>query len=285
MSAGPVRLEQVESIDSTNAELMRREVHGSDDTVCALWAQQQTAGRGRQGRIWHSQPQDAITLSVALNVSAPVSALLGLPLAIGVALAEVLQREGAALWIKWPNDLYRIDQDRPAKVGGILTEVKPLGEGRHRVVSGFGLNLFAPPEGLRNPQSGPRGEGTESQWSQSTSSPGPSPVAAGAIFGPQARACMDRAALAQGLADAVADVMRRYPEAGLAPWLDGWRRRDLLAGRAITVHHPDGRREPAQAKGIDAQGALQIIDALGGARTLTSAEVSVRLQAGSAGII
>ena len=103
MSAVSVRLERVETIDSTNAELMRREVHGSDDTVRALWAQQQTAGRGRQGRVWHSRPQDAITLSVACDLSAPVSALLGLPLVIGVVLAEVLQRAGPALSNQLPN--------------------------------------------------------------------------------------------------------------------------------------------------------------------------------------
>jgi len=260
MSDVPVRLERVETIDSTNAELMRREVHGSDDTVRALWAQQQTAGRGRQGRVWHSRPQDAITLSVACDLSAPVSALLGLPLAIGVALAEVLQRAGAALWIKWPNDLYRIEQGLPHKVGGILTEVKALGAGRHRVVSGFGLNLFAPPQAL------------------SPSASNPTPAPAGALFAPQARARIDRERLAQDLADAVAEVMLRYPTEGLTPWLEAWSRLDLLAGRAITVHHPDGRSEPAQAQGIDAQGALLILDTQGAARALTSAEVSVRLQ-------
>lgn len=267
MSAVRVQLERVETIDSTNAELMRREVHGSDDTVCALWAQQQTAGRGRQGRVWHSRPQDAITLSVACDLSAPVNALLGLPLAIGVALAEVLLRAGATMWIKWPNDLYRIEHGQPHKVGGILTEVKALGAGRHRVVSGFGLNLFAPPQAL----------------SPSASNSAPAP--AGAIFEPEAREWIDRERLAQDLADAVAEVMQRYSAQGLAPWLKVWSRLDLLAGRAITVHHPDGRSEPAQAQGIDARGALKILDAQGVARALTSAEVSVRLQAASAGII
>lgn len=284
MSAVRVRLERVACIDSTNAELMRREVHGSDDTVRALWAQQQTAGRGRQGRIWHSLPQDAITLSVACETSAPVSALLGLPLAVGVALAEVLQREGAVLRIKWPNDLYRIEQGLPVKVGGILTEVRAIGSGRHRVVSGFGLNLFAPPDALSGRPSEVLPDRASAKGPSAASRPSqarramPSPVRAGAIFSPQLRPRIDRDALAQALADAVADVMQRYPAQGLAPWLEAWCGFDLLAGQAITVHHPDGRREPAQAQGIDATGALKILDAQGLARTLTSAEVSVRLQ-------
>ena len=147
--------------------------------------------------------------------------LVGIPTR-GVALAEVLQRAGAALWIKWPNDLYRIEQGLPHKVGGILTEVKALGAGRHRVVSGFCLNLFAPPQAL------------------SPSASNPTPAPAGALFAPQARARIDRERLAQDLADAVAEVMLRYPTEGLTPWFEAWSRLDLLAGRAITVHHPAG---------------------------------------------
>lgn len=255
-----LRFEQVETIDSTNAELMRRPWYqGADNTPLALWAQQQTAGRGRLGRPWHARPQAAITLSVALDLAAPVSALIGLPLAVGVALAEGLQEHGARLLLKWPNDLYVLAGAMPAKVGGILTEVKALGPPAssagapdlHRVVVGFGLNLFAVPEGLSQP--------------------------AAAIFSPMQQEALDRAALARALAARVAEVLQRYPQEGLGAWLAGWQARDLLAGRPITVHHPDGRCEAAQAQGIDAQGGLKIIDPQGRPLTLTSAEVSVRL--------
>jgi BirA family biotin operon repressor/biotin-[acetyl-CoA-carboxylase] ligase len=256
----PLRFEQVETIDSTNAELMRRPWYqGADNTPLALWAQQQTAGRGRLGRPWHARAQDAITLSVALDLAAPVSALIGLPLAVGVALAEGLQEHGARVWLKWPNDLYVLAGSIPAKVGGILTEVKasgPLASASgtpdlHRAVVGFGLNLFAAPEGLTQP--------------------------AAAIFSPEQRDRIDRSALAHTLAARMAEVLQRYPQEGLGAWLAGWRARDLLAGRPITVHHPDGRCEAAQAQGIDAQGGLKIIDPQGRPLTLTSAEVSVRL--------
>ena len=249
-----LRFEQVETIDSTNAELMRRPWYqGADNTPLALWAQQQTAGRGRLGRPWHARAQAAITLSVALDLAAPVSALIGLPLAVGVALAEGLQEHGARLLLKWPNDLYVLNPGGPAKVGGILTEVKTLGlpASMHRVVVGFGLNLFAVPEGLTQP--------------------------AAAIFSPMQQEALDRAALARALAARVAEVLQRYPQEGLGAWQAGWQVRDLLAGRPITVHHPDGRCEAAQAQGIDAQGGLKIIDPQGRPLTLTSAEVSVRL--------
>ena len=111
-----------------------------------------------------------------------MSALIGLPLAVGVALAEGLQEHGARLLLKWPNDLYVLAGAMPAKVGGILTEVKALGPPAssagapdlHRVVVGFGLNLFAVPEGLTQP--------------------------AAAIFSPMQQEALDRAALARALA-------------------------------------------------------------------------------------
>ena len=256
----PLRFEQVETIDSTNAELMRRPwAPGANNTPLALWAQQQTAGRGRLGRPWHARAQDAITLSVALDLAAPVGALIGLPLAVGVALAEGLQEYGARVLLKWPNDLYVLAGAMPAKVGGILTEVKASGPPAsssgipdlHRVVVGFGLNLFAAPEGLTQP--------------------------AAAIFSPEQQDALNRAALAHALAARVAEVLLRYPQEGLGAWQAAWQARDLLAGRQITVHHPDGRSEAVQAQGIDAQGGLKIRDAQGRSRTLTSAEVSVRL--------
>ncbi|MFZ9407637.1 MAG: biotin--[acetyl-CoA-carboxylase] ligase, partial [Burkholderiaceae bacterium] len=239
-----LHFEQVETIDSTNAELMRRPWHqDSDNTPVALWAQQQTAGRGRMGRVWQAPAQDAITLSVGLDLAAPVSALVGLPIAVGVALADVLQDYGARLWLKWPNDLYTgpVADVGPMKVGGILTEVKALDPsarpGMHRVVTGFGLNLFAAPTGLSQP--------------------------AAAIFGPDSKVRPDRPDLARALALRVADVLCRFPREGLGPWRAGWQARDLLAGRPITIHHPDGRCEAARAQGIDIQGGLKIIDAQG----------------------
>lgn len=268
-----LRFEQLACVDSTNAELMRRDADGFDDTPLALWALRQTAGRGRQGRVWHSDPQDAITVSVAVQVRAPVGALLGLPLAVGVSLAEGLEAQGARrMALKWPNDLYIQTDAGWAKTGGILTEVKSLspsavGVGdagqaaQHRVVCGFGINLFAAPESLQGRHS---------------DSPAGS-VPAGAVFTEKDRAGIDRALLARELAAAVADCMQRFPRLGLAPWAQGWQARDLLAGRNIRVHHGEGRFTSALACGVDAHGALVIRDTEGRRRTLTSGEVSVRL--------
>jgi BirA family biotin operon repressor/biotin-[acetyl-CoA-carboxylase] ligase len=279
-----LRFEQVNSVDSTNAELMRRDTDAQDDTPIALWALRQTAGRGRRGRTWLSDPEDSITLSVAVCTPAPVRALLGLPLAVGVCLAQTLESFGArSVALKWPNDLYTRHAGGWCKSGGILTEVRslqtpPSGQRadmapRHRVVCGFGLNLFAPPAGLDQPGEDaaegapdPLGEGALA-----------SPQPAGALFEGRARETLDRPRLAQALARAVAECMQTYPDAGFEAWRSGWQPRDLLAGRWIQVHHADASVLRARALGVDAQGALDIEDQTGRRSTLASGEVSVRL--------
>lgn len=92
-------------------------------------ADHQTAGRGRQGRSWEAPPGTAVLASFVLPAR-PLASL-----AAGVAAAHAC---GAAVRLKWPNDLLLDD----AKLGGILVEVH--GE---RAVIGLGINLSWAPEG------------------------------------------------------------------------------------------------------------------------------------------
>jgi BirA family transcriptional regulator, biotin operon repressor / biotin---[acetyl-CoA-carboxylase] ligase len=94
-------------------------------------ADEQTAGRGRQGREWVAAPGSSLLLSLVLRN--PGEAL---PLAAAVALREALPVEAA---IKWPNDIW-LQGD---KVAGILIEGRPQ-EGW--AVLGIGVNVRdAPP--------------------------------------------------------------------------------------------------------------------------------------------
>jgi BirA family biotin operon repressor/biotin-[acetyl-CoA-carboxylase] ligase len=96
-----------------------------------LVAERQTAGRGRMGRVWQSQPGDSLTFSLSLPM-APKD-WSGLSLAVGLSLAESLHPQ---VGLKWPNDLWV--QER--KLGGILVEAASMG-GRSQVVIGVGLNI------------------------------------------------------------------------------------------------------------------------------------------------
>jgi BirA family transcriptional regulator, biotin operon repressor / biotin---[acetyl-CoA-carboxylase] ligase len=94
-------------------------------------AAQQTAGRGRQGRTWIAPPRRALLCSLVLR---DIPRLL--PLAAGVAVADVVGK-GAAM--KWPNDVLLHDR----KVAGILVEGRPQ---ERWAVLGIGLNVALAPE-------------------------------------------------------------------------------------------------------------------------------------------
>jgi BirA family transcriptional regulator, biotin operon repressor / biotin---[acetyl-CoA-carboxylase] ligase len=123
-------VEVLPEIDSSNSELMRRARAGQYEATL-LVAERQTAGRGRMGRVWQSQPGDSLTFSISLSM-APRD-WSGLSLAVGLSLAESLH---PSVQLKWPNDLWFEDR----KLGGILVEAASMG-GRSQVVVGVGLNI------------------------------------------------------------------------------------------------------------------------------------------------
>jgi BirA family biotin operon repressor/biotin-[acetyl-CoA-carboxylase] ligase len=247
----PRRFERVPRIDSTSAELMRRPFGHAPRPPCALLADVQEAGRGRNGRGWLSDPSRSIALSVAVEREGEAD-WLGLPLAIGVAIAGMLAAHGATARLKWPNDVV---VDAPgggfAKAGGVLVEARRQA-GIQRVVAGVGLNL-EPSVALD-----PRALGQ--------------PV--GALFAPGA--APDREPFARALADALADVLVGFPDGGLAPWLARWRALDALVGTPIDLIRPDGTRVPALADGVDEDGALRARLDDGRIERVIAGEVSVR---------
>lgn len=108
-------------------------------------AEEQLAGRGRQGRTWVSRRGDGVYVSVAWRYERIPESLGLLPLCIGVHLLRQLPKE-ASLFLKWPNDL--VTRERQ-KAGGVLVESSAVGD-RLEVVSGVGLNLRGepPPPGI-----------------------------------------------------------------------------------------------------------------------------------------
>lgn len=123
-------VEVLPEIDSSNSELMRRARSGQHEATL-LVAERQTAGRGRMGRVWQSQPGDSLTFSLSLSIVPRDWS--GLSLAVGLSLAESMHQ---GVQLKWPNDLWFEDR----KLGGILVEAASMG-GRSQVVVGVGLNI------------------------------------------------------------------------------------------------------------------------------------------------
>lgn len=115
-AARQVAIRQVAETGSTNADLLADLEHLPGPTL--LLADAQTAGKGRAGRTWHSEAGATLTFSLAWKFSLPAQALLGLPLAVGVVVAEVLAQFDVEPRLKWPNDVLRDGK----KVAGILIE-------------------------------------------------------------------------------------------------------------------------------------------------------------------
>jgi len=111
--------------DSTN-ERARELAAGGAPHGTLVTADEQSAGRGRQGRVWTASAGDALLMSLVLRSLDPL-----LPFRAAVAVAESIPLPAQ---IKWPNDVWLEGR----KVSGILVEGRPQ-EGW--AVLGIGLNV------------------------------------------------------------------------------------------------------------------------------------------------
>lgn len=129
---------------STNADLLARAAAGAPIGTCVV-ADEQTAGRGRMGRPWSSDPGAGLWCSTLVPFTGPQ-----LPLAVGVVVAEAIRSAGVPVRLKWPNDVIL---EQPAgvvgKVAGILVEA----DGHGQAVVGIGVNVHRAPAGVPGAQS------------------------------------------------------------------------------------------------------------------------------------
>lgn len=124
-----------ETLDSTNA-YARNLVAGGLREPALVLAEEQTAGRGRRGRRWHSEKGKNLLFSLPVAPSIPRKQFGTLPLCLAVSVARAVQFvTGISLTTKWPNDLLVGSM----KVCGILLETAQLNQ--DFVVIGIGLNV------------------------------------------------------------------------------------------------------------------------------------------------
>jgi BirA family biotin operon repressor/biotin-[acetyl-CoA-carboxylase] ligase len=141
------RVDVVETTGSTNADLLARHAAGEDIANTVLLAEDQSAGRGRNGRSWSAPPRSQIAMSIGVSTEGvPPSAWGWLPLLTGVALVDAI-RESTSIeaGVKWPNDVLA----GTGKLAGILAEVAspdPV------IVVGLGLNVTLTPAEAPDPR-------------------------------------------------------------------------------------------------------------------------------------
>lgn len=143
---GGWRVERSARLNSTSDEARRRALAGDPGGLWIL-ADEQTAGRGRQGRVWASPPGNLYASALIVDpCGVGIAAQVGF--VAGVALRRAVADLGiSGVQLKWPNDLVH----EGAKLAGLLVEgVTPPGR-RLAVVVGFGVNVVSSPAGLAYP--------------------------------------------------------------------------------------------------------------------------------------
>ena len=228
-----VEVRVVERCGSTNDLLLKK----IPETPVLIAAEEQTAGRGRRGRRWHSAPGAAVIFSLGRRINRPARELPALSLVAGVAATRALRALGAEkAALKWPNDLV-IDG---AKLGGILVESRNT----NYAVIGIGINCRRMP-------------GLEAKVRRAVAYLGDS---------------ISRNEVIRRIALALLEALDEFEKHGLDALRAEWEAMDAHAGQRLRVRLADGRTLSGIAAGLGTDGALQI-QTRQGIRAVTSGRV------------
>jgi BirA family biotin operon repressor/biotin-[acetyl-CoA-carboxylase] ligase len=240
------RIERFEVVGSTN-DVVAGWLREGTPEVCVAIADQQSKGRGRNGRTWTAPPGASLLCSIGFRPTwlEPERAWrLGaiVSLAMAEAADEVAGLPPGAVRLKWPNDLVVVDPAAGGalKLGGVLGETDGLATSEPRAVIGIGVNV---------------------DWSRED-------------FPPQLAAEMTSLSEAAGgrsigrdvLTDAFLAHLERLTralQAGTFP-ADAWRERQLTNGLGVRLLWPDGAEQTVTAVDVDAESGALLIQSLDG---------------------
>ena len=210
-------------------------------------SEEQTRGRGRFARVWHSPSGKNIYVSIVMRPTFPPEQAPGMSIMAAVALAEALEQYcPGKVQIKWPNDVLI----RGRKTAGILTELSAERERIQHVVIGVGINVNLTADEL------------------------PVELLATATSVRRAtRKKTDRVALLQSFLFHLEKRYEQYCRSGLKSMHRFVRQHSSLIGHEVRLF--SGRRiTSGLARDIDQNGSL-IIETPAGILAVTSGEVSI----------
>ncbi len=241
------RLALVESLDSTNAEVLRRLAMGEVAPLLVL-AEAQSSGRGRRGRSWASPYAENLYYSLGLRVEGSAYPLEGLSLSVGLAVLAALRESGcAAVGLKWPNDLLVNGR----KIAGVLLELSGDPAGSCQVVIGIGVNANMLPG---------RAE-IDQPWTSLRQELG---------------GLADRTALALSLSRWLRHYLDIHKVLGFADLREEWEASHLWQGREVCLS-AGARQVEGVVLGVDQQGAVRL-NVAGEERSFSGGELSLRLR-------
>ncbi|MFX3622795.1 MAG: biotin--[acetyl-CoA-carboxylase] ligase [Ectobacillus sp.] len=126
-----------ETVESTQKIAARLVYEGTPEGTVVV-AEEQTEGRGRLNRKWHSQKGTGIWMSIVLRPAIPIQRAPQLTLLAAVSVAQAIEKcTGLSVGIKWPNDILINGK----KAVGILTELQAETDKINAVIIGIGINV------------------------------------------------------------------------------------------------------------------------------------------------
>lgn len=235
-----------QQVDSTNAEAQRLVAEAGLRPLVVV-AEQQSAGRGRRGRVWSSPFGQNLYMSFVEPVSGGAQGLEGLSLVVGLTLVQTLEACGyQGLRLKWPNDVL-IDG---AKLAGVLLEISGDLTADAVVVIGVGVNVLMEVDG-----------NIDQRWTSLRRS--------------GQKGVLDRNQLVAAFATRLVGALELFSREGFSAFRDQWQHYD--AWRDAEVRVVSGSNILAGRNlGVSAQGALRLLTA-GGEIDISGGEVSLRL--------
>ncbi|WP_379129281.1 biotin--[acetyl-CoA-carboxylase] ligase [Paenibacillus sp. sgz500958] len=227
------QVQHLETTLSTQEEAKKLAESGAPEGTAVI-AEEQTGGRGRMGRKWHSPKGKGIWMSVVLRPKLPLIATPQLTLLAGVAVCRAIRKgTGVEAGIKWPNDLLVAGR----KVCGILLE-SSLSEGQLQYcIAGIGIDANLTendyPDGLKE--------------------------IATSLLIERAGVPVDRMELAGLVLAELQSLYELYLDEGFSPIGKLWEALSVTLGRQIGLNTAQGRRE-GTAVGLDDEGGLLLKD-------------------------
>jgi BirA family biotin operon repressor/biotin-[acetyl-CoA-carboxylase] ligase len=238
----------LDEVDSTNDEAVRELTAGRPAPFVIL-AQKQTQGRGRFGRVWHSEANGNLYASFGFRPRVPPERMGAFTLWMGLNLCELLGNfANLSPGLKWPNDI--VFDGR--KAGGILTEARVDSDQIRDLVFGLGLNVNSP----------------AAEWPGDL---GRHAVSLAELVG----APLDLNRLTAALIGRVLIAYERFVEGDyVKTFADLWHRYDVLRGKSIVLLE-GGRRHAGSMSGLDDDGALLLRDTRGRTQRFRAGEVTL----------
>lgn len=227
------RLQQLGTVISTQEEAKKLAESGVPEGS-AVMAEEQTGGRGRMGRKWHSPRGKGIWMSVVLRPNLPLSLTPQLTLLAGVAVCTAIREvTGVDAGIKWPNDLLAGGR----KICGILLESSLRESGLHYCIAGIGIAVNL----------------TEDDYPEELKGIGTSLLIEGGGV-PVELPRLSEAVLAE-----LEYLYKVYMDQGFEPVRERWEAMSVTLGRRVSFNTPQGRRL-GTAVGLDDSGGLLLRD-------------------------